>query len=98
MRFVLVCTAALLAAPAFADELVASNGSDSVRLSDRQCASEKVLEQIPSEMRALLKDATATVNGETFKACWVADQQAAHLVYEDGDQGLVPLAELRKPG
>ncbi len=98
MRFVLVCAAALLAAPAFADELVASNGSDSVRLSDSKCASEKVLEQIPTDMRALLKDATATVNGQSFRACWVADAQAAHLVYEDGDQGLVPLSELHKPG
>lgn len=98
MRLALLCAAALLAAPAFADELVASNGSDSVRLSDSQCSSEKVLEQIPSELRASLKDATALVNGQQFKACWVADQHAAHLVYEDGDQGLVPLSEFRKPG
>ena len=74
-------------------EILLYGGVELVRHMD-----EKVLEQIPTEMRNLLKDATATVNGQSFKACWVADAQAAHLVYEDGDQGLVPLSELHKPG
>ena len=98
MRFALLCTAALLAAPAFADEVVASKGDDSVRLSDAQCSSEKILEQIEASVRPQLKDASAVIGGQSLKACWVLDGRVAHLVYEDGDEGLVPLSEFRKAG
>jgi hypothetical protein len=98
MKYVLLCAAALLAAPAMAEEVVASNGVDSVRLSDGQCSSQKILEQIQSEMRDQLKDATASIGGQSFKACWVVDGSVAHLVYEDGDEGMVPLTEFHKAG
>jgi len=98
MKYVLLCAAALLAAPAMAEEVVASNGVDSVRLSDGQCSSQKILEQIESEVRDQLKDATATIGGQSFKACWVVDGSVAHLVYEDGDECMVPLAEFHKAG
>jgi hypothetical protein len=78
--------------------VVASNGVDSVRLSDGQCSSQKILEQIQSEMRDQLKDATASIGGQSFKACWVVDGSVAHLVYEDGDEGMVPLTEFHKAG
>lgn len=98
MRLALLCAAALLAAPAMADEVIASNGADSVRLSDSQCTSEKVLEQATPPVREKLRDAVATISGQSFKACWVVEGNMAHLVYEDGDQGLVPLTEFRKAG
>ena len=98
MKFALLCAAALLAAPAFAEEVVATNGDDSVRLSDAQCSNEKVLELVPSGMRTYLRDATAVIQGQSLKACWVVNGPAAHLLYEDGDQGIVPLAEFRKSG
>src|SRR5512140_1979399 len=96
MRFALVCAAALFAAPAMAQERVASNGTDSVRLSDSTCSSQKVLEQVEPGMRSQLKDATATIGGESFKGCWIVDGSMAHLVYEDGDQGIVALSEFKK--
>ena len=46
MRFALLCAAALLAAPVLADELVASSGNDSVRLSSSPCSSEQVLNRL----------------------------------------------------
>lgn len=98
MRFAILCAAALAAAPAWADEVVASNGEDSVRLSDQPCSSEKVLSRLPPNMRVLVHDASATVQGQVFKACWVIDGDSAHLLYEDGDQGLVPLSDFRLPG
>lgn len=98
MKYVLLCAAALLAAPAMADEVIASNGPDSVRLSDGQCSSQKILEQLEPGVRDQLKDATATIDGQSFKACWVVDGGVAHLVYEDGDEGMVPLTEFRKAG
>jgi hypothetical protein len=97
MRFALFCAAALLAAPALADELVASNGNDSVRLSSSPCTSEEVLNRLQPQFRAALRDATATVQGKTFKACWVVEGHAAHLLYEDGDQGLIPLRDFKIP-
>jgi hypothetical protein len=48
-------------------------------------------------MRAALRDATAVVQGKTFKACWSVEGQAAHLLYEDGDQGLIPLRDFKIP-
>jgi hypothetical protein len=97
MRFALLCAAALVAAPVLADELVASNGDDSVRLSDSPCSSEQVLNRLKPQFRSELKDATAVVQGQTFKACWVVDGHAAHLLYEDGDQGLIPLTDFKIP-
>jgi hypothetical protein len=97
MRFALLCAAALLAAPALADELVASSGNDSVRLSDSPCSSEEVLNRLKPQFRAVLRDATAVVQGQTFKACWVVEGHAAHLLYEDGDQGLIPLRDFKIP-
>lgn len=97
MRFALLCAAALLAAPALADELVASNGNDSVRLSSTPCTSDEVLNRLQPQFRAALRDATATVQGKTFKACWVVEGHAAHLLYEDGDQGLIPLRDFKVP-
>jgi hypothetical protein len=97
MRFALLCAAALLAAPVLADEMVASSGNDSVRLSNSPCSSEHVLNRLKPQYRAELRDATAVVQGQTFKACWVVEGQAAHLLYEDGDQGLIPLRDFKVP-
>ena len=96
MRFALLA-AALLAAPVMADELVASNGSDSVRLSDSPCSSEQVLNRLQPRFRPMLRDASAVVQGQPYKACWVIDGEAAHLLYEDGDQGLIPLSDFKAP-
>jgi hypothetical protein len=54
MRFAFLCAAALIAAPTWADELIASNGKDSVRLSDRPCTSEQVLGLLKPTFRAVL--------------------------------------------
>jgi hypothetical protein len=97
MRFALLCAAALVAAPVLADELVAKNGDDSVRLSDSPCTSEQVLSRLKPEYRSELRDASAVVQGQTFKACWVVEGHAAHLLYEDGDQGLIPLSDFKIP-
>ncbi|MES3000357.1 MAG: hypothetical protein V4787_06665 [Pseudomonadota bacterium] len=98
MRFALLCAAALVAAtPAFADELVAVSGADQIRLSDSPCSNEKVLSQLSPRARAMLRDASAVVQGQQFKACWIVDGESAHLLYEDGDQGLIPLSDFKQP-
>ena len=89
--------AAMIAAPVLADELVASNGQDSVRLSDKPCSSDQVLQQLTPKFREQMKDASAVVDGQNVRACWIVDGDAAHLLYEDGDQGLIPLADFKQP-
>lgn len=96
MKVALLC-AALIAAPAFAADLVAYNGRDSVRLADSPCQSEQVLTHVLPQMHSQFRAATAVVDGRTYAACWRVMGPAAHLLYEDGDQGLIPLTDL-KPG
>lgn len=97
MRFALLCAAALVAAPAMGAELVAYNGGDSVRLSNSPCSSEQVLSRIKPQMHAQMRDASATVQGQPYKACWMAAGGTAHLLYEDGDYGVIPLADFKTP-
>ena len=97
MRIALLCAAALLATPVLADELVAFNGNDSVRLSDAPCTSEEVLNRLKPQFRTVLRDASAVVQGQSFKACWIPAGDSAHLLYEDGDQGLIPLSDFKAP-
>lgn len=94
MRLAVLC-AALVVAPAFADDLIARNGSDTIRLAEAPCASEQVLELVPVQMRPEFRAASAVLHGEAFSGCWRVMGNAAHLLYEDGDQGLIPLADLK---
>jgi hypothetical protein len=94
MRLVLLC-AAFAAAPVLANDLVARQGSDSVRLGDGPCTSQSVLGQIDPQLHSQYKSASAVVQGRTFTACWRKRGNVAHLMYEDGDQGIVPMAELK---
>lgn len=97
MKAVLFCAAlaTFAAAPAFAQELVARQGDDSVRLSDAQCRSELVLGRIEPGSARQYRAASAVFQGQRFVACWRMVGNAAHLVYEDGDQGIIPANELK---
>lgn len=80
--------------PAQAGELVAYDGKDTIRLTDAPCASQTVLSHVPDVVRPEFMKANVVLHGEKFTACWRITPVAAHLVYEDGDQGLVPLSQL----
>jgi hypothetical protein len=99
MKAVVFCAAAfaaaLAAAPSFAQELVARQGDDSVRLSDTACKSELVLRRLDPSTADEYKAASAVFQGQKFNACWHMMGNVAHLVYEDGDQGIIPVAELK---
>lgn len=94
MKLILLC-AALAAAPAMAGDLVGRHGGDTVRLADRPCTSERVLGLLEPQLQPQYKAASAVVQGQTFAACWRKTGGVAHLLYEDGDQGIVPLVELK---
>jgi hypothetical protein len=95
MRTLLICAALVAAAPAFAQDLVARQGNDSVRLGDKPCSSQLVLGRIQPQQAEDYRQASAVVDGQTFQACWRSMGSAALLMYEDGDQGLIPLQELK---
>ena len=92
---ILLCAAALAAAPAFADELVARSGDDSVHLGEAPCTSKPVLSRLEPKDQGEFKMASAMVNGHQFQACWHVVGNSAHVMYEDGDQGLIPLSDLK---
>ncbi len=96
MRTAFLCAALLAAAPAMANELVAYNGSDSIRLMDSECTSETVLRHLEPGTQSEFRAAAAVLQGQSFTACWRAIPAAAHLVYEDGDQGIIPVSTLKE--
>jgi hypothetical protein len=83
-----------LALPAQAGELVAYDGKDTIYLTEAPCASQTVLSHVPDDVKPEFMKANVVLHGEKFTACWRITPTAAHLVYEDGDQGLVPLSLL----
>ena len=97
MKAVVFCAAiaAFAAAPVFAQELVARQGDDSVRLSEDACSSELVLKRLDPDSAGEYKAASAVFQGQKFNACWRIMGNVAHLVYEDGDQGIIPIQELK---
>ena len=70
MRFALLCAAALAAAPAMSQDLVARQGNDTVRLADGPCTSQQVLARLRPEFHSEFKAAMAVVEGRSFEACW----------------------------
>jgi hypothetical protein len=91
MRQLLLC-AALAAAPAIAADLVARHGSDTIRLADEPCTSQLVLGRLEARLHSKYK---AVVQGQNFIACWRPAGRAVHLMYEDGDQGILPMEALK---
>jgi hypothetical protein len=82
--------------PARADVLITSNGQDSVRLYDTPCVNLAVLAHIHARYHDQMRRADAMVGSKPFAACWIVDGDSAHLMYEDGDQGLIPLTDFQR--
>ena len=82
-------------APAFAEDLVARQGNDTVRLAAAPCESKQVLGRLEPKEHREYKAASAVFQGQNFVACWRDMGNVAFLVYEDGDQGIIPMAELK---
>jgi len=95
LRSVVLCSVIAIAPAAFANDLVARQGGDTIRLVNAACTSQEVLSRVAPQLRAQFRAAQATVDGRSYTACWRMTPSAAHLVYEDGDQGIVPLSALK---
>jgi len=90
-----LCAAAFCIAPAMARDMVAHQNGDIIRLADKACAIESVLRRFDPAQHALFRSASAVVQGQTYLACWRVTPAGAHLLYEDGDEGVVPFRILR---
>lgn len=96
MKRFLLFVALLLALPAFAADMIYREGANSVRLKTSACSQKVVLDMLAPPVQAQWFDAEATVNGKNFIACWRPMGDAViHLLYEDGDQGLIPRSNFR---
>ncbi len=96
MKALILCAAVVVAPVAFADDLIARQGEDSVRLTDAPCVSEQVLVRLAPQAHETLRAATAVFQGRNFAACWRPVGGMAVLIYEDGDQGIIPLEQLKR--
>lgn len=95
MRF-LVLGAALLCASVHAD-LVARQGSDSVRLLEEPCTDAEVLAAIHAlEPQADdFQRAITEWKGKRYEGCWhPGDPGTIHVIYGDG-QGIAPVRDLK---
>ena len=96
MRKIIAALAVGFAASAQADEMFATNGRDSVRLTQSACAP-AVLEKIAPNLRPHFLGAVAMVDGVQFSPCWALRPDGrVELRYEDGDRGLVPLQDFKR--
>ena len=97
MKAAVFCAAltAFAVAPSFAQDLIARQGDDSVRLSEEACKSDLVLSRLEPGIAAQFHHASAVFQGQRYQACWRMMGNAAYLVYEDGDQGIIPARELK---
>ena len=86
---------AFAAAPSFAPDLIARQGDDSVRLSEDACKSQLVISRLEPGMADEFRAASALFQGQRYQACWRMMGNAAYLIYEDGDQGIIPATELK---
>jgi hypothetical protein len=95
--FLIACL--MLAAPAFSQQMIAKQGDNAVRIMDKPCVVASVLMHIPEPHRKAFRKADAKIEGQRYFACWRLVEDKVHLVYEDGDQGLISVSEFKEePG
>jgi len=87
----------LAAGAAMAADLVAYEGTDMIRLTRQACTNPAVLGRLDPQLQTQFRSANAVLQGQRYAACWSMTPTAAYLVYEDGDEGLVPLNKLEVP-
>lgn len=78
-------------------ERVLRDGDSHIVLTREPCTNRKVVKQVidaglPTLLK-VLRAARARFGDKTFEACWAdrSDLGAVALLYEDGDQGLIPV-------
>lgn len=76
-------------------DATATFGTDSVTLRDKACPA-SVLERITPEHRSNFRKADGLVNGKPYLGCWVLERDVVFLMWEDGDQGIIPAKNFKE--
>lgn len=92
----LILALALLCGPAIAEDAVARNGKDAIRITDAPCPA-SILALTPEGTRGFFRAAFAVLDGKSWDACWaLLNDGRILLLYSDGDQGMVS-SQMFKP-
>jgi hypothetical protein len=97
----LICAALLCAASiAHADYVATNDAGSELRLMNGVCDNEAVLDHLKPEYHSQFRQATATVKGKTYKACWIAmpEDDAVYVQYEEGDGRVFPVQMFKEQG
>lgn len=97
MRYALILAAVLAVAtpPAISGDRTATNGADSVRLTQEACPS-AVLQLLPQGSRGHYRKALVVIDGQEYIACHaLLGNGMVHLMYADGDQGALPNGQFK---
>jgi hypothetical protein len=96
MRQTIVAALLTLAASAAIADYVATDGRNSVVLTNQACPA-ALAALVPPEWREIAQLADATIEGKHYAACYAGRSDGyVVLQYEDGDQGLIPISHLHK--
>lgn len=86
----------LLPGPLLAADRIAHQGDDWVRFTDKPCTSEQVRARLlPGEVDNW-RAASAMFQKQMYQACYREVRGSAYLLYEDGDGGMVPTADIKE--
>jgi hypothetical protein len=95
-RSILFLILLLLTPLALAETRVLRQGNDEVRVFDGPCVSAETIGRIPENEREGWKKVQGYINGQRYFGCWrPLDEAFVYILWEDGDQGLIPLTELK---
>lgn len=100
MRYLLIA-AALAAGPAMAGDLVLADAEPGkeLRLYEQTCSHAGTMALLPEAWRAKFKDARIRKTDGTvlWYGCWIEQNGAAYVVFEDGDTLAFPLSAFKDP-
>lgn len=96
MRALLLLPILLVAATAAsAQERVIRHGDDEVRIFESPCVHAGTMALLNESVRDLYKKAEGRINGQRYYACWRQVGSLMHVMWEDGDQGMIPAADFK---
>lgn len=73
----------------------ATDGKDTVWLSDEPCVNAEVLRHAPPQARDKMYRGRGTINGKPWEMCWVPVGDKVIMLFPDGEGGMVPVYMLQ---
>lgn len=93
-KLLLALTLAFASAYSLAD-WVATQGADYLVAKETACPA-AIADKVPAEFRPRLHAAVGHYDGKDYAGCWIQNEDKVYVIYEDGDQGVIPVAAFHK--